>query len=75
MNDKPSALYPNVPTLKSTIGSDWTMAAWRGIVAPKGIPADVRDKLAAAMQEGGGQQGVHRLHGQPRLRRDLCGAR
>src|SRR5215213_10533097 len=51
MNDKPSALYPQVPTLKQAIGSDWTMAAWRGIVAPKGIPADVRDKLAAALQK------------------------
>jgi tripartite-type tricarboxylate transporter receptor subunit TctC len=51
MNDKPSALYPNVPTLKSAIGSDWTMAAWRGIVAPKGIPNDVRDKLAAAIRK------------------------
>ena len=51
MNDKPSALYPNVPTLKSAIGSDWTVAAWRGIVAPKGIPNDVRDKLAATVQK------------------------
>ncbi|HZN46960.1 MAG TPA: tripartite tricarboxylate transporter substrate binding protein, partial [Ramlibacter sp.] len=51
MNDKPSALYPNVPTLKSAIGSDWTVAAWRGIVAPKGIPAAVRDKLAAVVQK------------------------
>jgi tripartite-type tricarboxylate transporter receptor subunit TctC len=51
MNDKPSALYPNVPTLKAAIGSDWTMAAWRGIVAPKGIPNDVRDKLAAAIRK------------------------
>jgi tripartite-type tricarboxylate transporter receptor subunit TctC len=51
MDPKPSALYPNVPTLKSAIGSDWTMAAWRGIVAPKGIPADVRDKLAAAVRK------------------------
>ena len=25
------------------------MAAWRGIVAPKGIPKDVQDKLAAAV--------------------------
>ena len=49
MNDKPAALYPNVPTLKAATGSDWTMAAWRGIVAPKGIPADVRDKLSAAV--------------------------
>jgi tripartite-type tricarboxylate transporter receptor subunit TctC len=27
------------------------MAAWRGIVAPKGLPADVRDKLAAALKK------------------------
>ncbi|HEY0887370.1 MAG TPA: tripartite tricarboxylate transporter substrate binding protein [Ramlibacter sp.] len=51
MNDKPSALYPNVPTLKSVTGSNWTMAAWRGIVAPKGIPNDVRDKLAASVKK------------------------
>ena len=51
MADKPSALYPNVPTLKSAVGSDWTMAAWRGIVAPKGIPAPARDKLSAALQK------------------------
>lgn len=51
MNDKPAALYPNVPTLKAAIGSDWTMAAWRGMVAPKGIPAEARDKLAAAIQK------------------------
>jgi len=51
MNDKPSALYPTVPTLKAAIGSDWTMAAWRGMVAPKGIPPEARDKLAAALQK------------------------
>jgi tripartite-type tricarboxylate transporter receptor subunit TctC len=51
MNDKPAALYPNVPTLKAALGSDWTMAAWRGIVAPKGIPADVRDKLAGVVRK------------------------
>ena len=51
MNDKPSALYPNVPTLKSAIGSDWTMAAWRGMLAPKGIPPEARDKLVAALQK------------------------
>ncbi len=51
MNDKPSALYPDVPTLKAALGSDWTMAAWRGIVAPKGLPADVRDKLAGVVRK------------------------
>lgn len=51
MDAKPSALYPNVPTLKSATGSNWTMAAWRGIVAPKGIPAEARDKLSAAVRK------------------------
>ncbi len=51
MQDKPAALYPNVPTLKAAIGSDWSMAAWRGIVAPKGIPPEARDKLSAAIRK------------------------
>ena len=59
MDAKPSALSPNVPTLKSATGSDWTMAAWRGIVAPKGIPADVRDKLAAAVRKAATSKDYH----------------
>jgi tripartite-type tricarboxylate transporter receptor subunit TctC len=59
MNDKPAALYPNVPTLKAAIGSNWTMAAWRGIVAPKGIPKDVRDKLAAVVQKTANSKEYH----------------
>ena len=51
MDARPSVLYPAVPTLKSAVGSDWTMAAWRGIVAPKGIPAEARDKLSAAIRK------------------------
>ena len=51
MADKRASLYPNVPTLKEATGSNWTMAAWRGIAAPKGVPADVRDKLVAAIKK------------------------
>jgi len=51
MADAPAALYPNVPTLKAATGSDWKLGAWRGIAAPKGLPADVRDKLVAAIQK------------------------
>ncbi|MGZ5888546.1 MAG: tripartite tricarboxylate transporter substrate binding protein, partial [Ramlibacter sp.] len=51
MSDKPAALYPQVPTLKAATDSNWTMAAWRGIVAPKGLPNDIRDKLAAAVRK------------------------
>jgi len=51
MDPKPSALFPKVPTLKSETGSDWTMAAWRGIAAPKGLPKDVADKLTAVVKK------------------------
>ncbi|MEO8525102.1 MAG: tripartite tricarboxylate transporter substrate binding protein, partial [Caldimonas sp.] len=47
MSDTPSALYPAVPTLKSATGSDWKLGAWRGIAAPKGMPAEAHDKLVA----------------------------
>jgi len=49
MADKPAALYPNVPTLKAATGSNWTMAAWRGIAAPKNLTPEARDRLAAAI--------------------------
>jgi tripartite-type tricarboxylate transporter receptor subunit TctC len=51
MSDTPAALYPQVPTLKAATGSDWTIGAWRGIAAPKNIPAEARDKLVAAIRK------------------------
>jgi tripartite-type tricarboxylate transporter receptor subunit TctC len=51
MDANPPALYPNVPTLKKEIGSDWQIAAWRVIAAPKGLPADVQKTLVAALKK------------------------
>ncbi|KAB7633850.1 tripartite tricarboxylate transporter substrate binding protein [Verminephrobacter sp. Larva24] len=51
MANAPAALYPNVPTLKSLTGSNWTMGGWRGIAAPKGLPADIQAKLARHIQK------------------------
>jgi tripartite-type tricarboxylate transporter receptor subunit TctC len=51
MDANPPALYPNVPTLKAEIGSDWAIAAWRVIAAPKGIPADVQKTLVSALKK------------------------
>ena len=53
MDARPAALYPNVPTLKQLTGSDWAMAAWRGMVAPKGIPAEARDRLCQLIESRG----------------------
>jgi tripartite-type tricarboxylate transporter receptor subunit TctC len=51
MASAPSGLYPQVPTLKAAIGSDWATGAWRGIATPKGIPAEAQTKLAAAIKK------------------------
>ena len=51
MSDAPATLYPSVPTLKAATGSDWKIGAWRGIAAPKGLPADVNEKLVAAIKK------------------------
>ena len=51
MSPNPSALYPQVPTLKAAAGSDWAIGAWRGIAGPKGMPADVQAKLVTALKK------------------------
>jgi tripartite-type tricarboxylate transporter receptor subunit TctC len=51
MDADPSALYPKVPTLKKELGSNWTMAAWRVIAAPKGMPADMQARLVATLKK------------------------
>ena len=51
MDASPPALYPNVPTVQKELGSKWTMAAWRVIAAPKGIPADVQQTLGGALKK------------------------
>jgi tripartite-type tricarboxylate transporter receptor subunit TctC len=50
MDANPPSLYPNVPPLKTALGSDWTMAAWRGMAAPKGISKEVEARLVAAVK-------------------------
>jgi tripartite-type tricarboxylate transporter receptor subunit TctC len=51
MDAQPSSLFPKVPTLKQELKSDWSMAAWRGLAAPKGIPADVQKRLLDSLQK------------------------
>ncbi|MFG1358871.1 tripartite tricarboxylate transporter substrate binding protein [Xanthobacter pseudotagetidis] len=51
MSKERSKLMPNIPTLKEATGSDWTIGAWRGVAAPKGLPADVSAKLQAALKK------------------------
>ena len=43
--------FKDVPTLKEAIGVDYSVGAWRGIAAPKGLPAPIANKLTAALKK------------------------
>ena len=51
MDDKRAALFPDVPTMQQAIGINASVAAWRGIAGPKGMPADVNAKLIATIKK------------------------
>lgn len=51
MDSQRNPIFPKVPTLKEETGSDWTIGAWRGMVAPKGLPAPIAAKLGAALEK------------------------
>ncbi len=43
--------FKDVPTLKEAAGVDYSVGAWRGIAAPKGIPDDVAKALTAGIKK------------------------
>ena len=63
--------FKDVPTLKEAAGIDYSVGAWRGIAGPKGLPKEIADKLTAELKKASDFEGVHRLHGQPRLRHEV----
>jgi tripartite-type tricarboxylate transporter receptor subunit TctC len=51
MSEERNPAFPDVPTLKEATGLDWTVAAWRGIAGPKGLPQEVSDKIVPLLQQ------------------------
>jgi tripartite-type tricarboxylate transporter receptor subunit TctC len=49
MDEAKNPIFPKVPTLKEETGSSWAIGAWRGVVAPKGLPQDVSTRLITAL--------------------------
>jgi tripartite-type tricarboxylate transporter receptor subunit TctC len=43
--------FPDVPTLKEGAGIDYTVGAWRGIAAPKGLPPAIATRLTAELKK------------------------
>ena len=51
MANERNPAFANVPTLKESMGVDYSVGAWRGIAGPKGLPADVSAKLVASLKK------------------------
>ena len=43
-----SPVFPDVPTVKEAVGSDWTYENWFAFVGPKGLPPAIVRRLAEA---------------------------
>jgi tripartite-type tricarboxylate transporter receptor subunit TctC len=50
MAEKRDPSFPDVPTLKE-LGMNWSIGAWRGIMAPKGTPPEIVAVLEKAMEK------------------------
>jgi tripartite-type tricarboxylate transporter receptor subunit TctC len=51
MSAERNPAFKDVPTLKEAAGIDYTVGAWRGIAAPKGLPKETADKLTAELKK------------------------
>ncbi|MGX1789478.1 tripartite tricarboxylate transporter substrate binding protein [Bosea sp. NPDC055332] len=43
--------FKDVPTLNESLGINYSVGAWRGIGAPKAVPADIQAKLTASLKK------------------------
>ncbi|MBN8940026.1 MAG: tripartite tricarboxylate transporter substrate binding protein [Rhizobiales bacterium] len=43
--------FPNVPTLNESLGINYSVGAWRGIGAPKNLPAPIAERLTVALKK------------------------
>jgi tripartite-type tricarboxylate transporter receptor subunit TctC len=51
MEDQRHPGFPEVPTVQEAIGIPWSVAHWRGVVAPRGLSAAIRDEYIAALRQ------------------------
>lgn len=43
--------FPDVPTVQEAVGLDWSVAHWRGVVAPRGLPEGLRQRFLEAFRK------------------------
>jgi len=51
MEDVRHPAFPDVPTVQEAVGIPWSVAHWRGVVAPRGLPDAVRRRYIDALRQ------------------------
>lgn len=51
MGDTPDGNFPDVPTTKEELGSDYTMGVWRGLVGPVGLDENIVAELECHVKD------------------------
>ena len=50
MSSDRNEAFPDIPSTVETLGVAWEIGAWRGIVAPAGLPDDIAETLISALE-------------------------
>ena len=50
MEDLRHTRFPEVPTVQEAVGVAWSVAHWRGIVAPANLPDGIRQRYVEAFR-------------------------
>jgi tripartite-type tricarboxylate transporter receptor subunit TctC len=51
MNPERQEAFPDIPTLKEAVGTDWSMGTWFGLVGPAGLPDEITQALIEATKK------------------------
>jgi tripartite-type tricarboxylate transporter receptor subunit TctC len=51
MHPERQEAFPDVPTLKEELGTDWSMSTWFAVVGPAGLPDDITQALIEASRK------------------------
>ena len=51
MGSEPDGNFPDVPTTKDELGSDYTMGVWRGIVGPAGLDENIVAEIECHVED------------------------
>jgi tripartite-type tricarboxylate transporter receptor subunit TctC len=51
MSPQRNPAFPAIPTLKESLGSEYSLGEWRGIAGPKDLPPEIVGKLEAALEK------------------------